>query len=115
MNTYYAYTKKITLQPNQRIDQELQLQADSDFIIERVYAIFNKPFKIQILDTTSNYNWFSNRIRSDAWFGFSSLLIGIATPTAISSNKVCHGALFQFPSYRDRNSYIFIYASCYIT
>mgnify|MGYP000849907457 CR=1 FL=1 len=88
MNTYYAYTKKITLQPNQRIDQELQLQADSDFIIERVYAIFNKPFKIQILDTTSNYNWFSNRIRSDAWFGTPQYPNELSKPIELLRNTL---------------------------
>lgn len=69
MNIYYAYSKKLSLSGNQRLDSELQLQADSDFVIERVYAIFDAPFKIQIIDTTSNYNWFSSRIRSDNWFG----------------------------------------------
>lgn len=88
MNTYYAYTKRITLQPNQRIDEQLQLQADSDFILERVYAIYNYPFKIQILDTTSNYHWFSDRIRSDCWFGTPQYPNSLSKPIELLRNTL---------------------------
>jgi hypothetical protein len=69
MNNHFIYSKKISLTPNQRIDDTLKIEADSDFIIEKVYASYDDSFKINIIDTSSNYNWFSDRIRAENWFG----------------------------------------------
>jgi len=69
MNNHFTYNKKITLNPNQRIDDTLKIEADSDFIIEKVYALYDGSFKFNIVDTTSNYAWFSDRIRAENWFG----------------------------------------------
>ena len=69
MNSLYSYTKKISLTANQRKDESLFIENDGDFIIERVYTKYDAPFRLNIIDTLSNYSWFSDRIRSDNWFG----------------------------------------------
>jgi len=69
MNNIFTYSKKINLNANERRDETLKIEADSDFIIEKVYAIYDGSFKVNFLDTTSNYNWFSDRIRAENFFG----------------------------------------------
>ncbi|MEM5806969.1 MAG: hypothetical protein QW474_01115 [Candidatus Aenigmatarchaeota archaeon] len=69
MNFVYGYTKKISLIANQRINTQLNLLADSNFILEKVKALYDEPFLIQIKDTTSNYDWFNDRIRAELFFG----------------------------------------------
>jgi len=69
MDSHCGYTLPISLTANQRTNFSLQIDADSDFIIEKVYSNETGPFKLMIIDTTSNYQWFSDRVRMENFFG----------------------------------------------
>ncbi len=85
---FYSYVKKFSLGANQRIDDQLQLHADADFLLYRVYGVYEKPFKIMISDTTSNYNWFSSRIRSENWFGTPQYPNELSKPIELVKNTL---------------------------
>ena len=69
MNHTFHYVKNIKLDPLQRKTAQLLLNADSDFVVEKVYAVYDADFKVQILDNTASYKWFSLPIRADLFFG----------------------------------------------
>lgn len=91
MNFIYGYTKKITLQANQRKNEDLYILADSDFIIEKIIGLYDASFKIQIKDTTRNYDWFQNPIRSELFFGTAQYPNKLPYPIEIK-----RGSLIKF-------------------
>jgi len=69
MDSMFGYTFPIALGANERKDFSFAIDADSDFIVEKVYSQETGPFRLQIIDTTSSYQWFSDRIRMENFFG----------------------------------------------
>ena len=79
----YTFTPSAALGPNQRSDFQMLIDADSDFLIEKVYSNEDGPFKIQILDTTTSYQWFSDRIRMENFFGDAEYPNELPTPIEV--------------------------------
>jgi len=69
MNTHKGYTLPFALQPLQKLTLYLGIDADADFTLDKVYSDEDGAFKVMILDTTSTYQWFSDPIRRDNFFG----------------------------------------------
>ena len=80
MDSMFGYTLPITLTANQRTDVFLPIDADSDFVIEKVYSNETGPFRLQIVDTTSSYQWFSDKIRMENFFGDAQYPNELPTP-----------------------------------
>ena len=80
MNSLFGYTFPAALAANERKDFSLSIDADSDFIIEKVYSNETGPFRLQVIDTTSSYQWFSERIRMENFFGTAQYPNILPTP-----------------------------------
>lgn len=83
MNSMFGYTLPVKLLANQRTDFQLLIDADSDFLIEKVYSNEDGPFRLMILDTTTSYQWFSDRIRGENFFGDAEYPNELPTPIEV--------------------------------
>ncbi len=70
MNRVYGYAYNIKLSAKQFIpDKIFSLHSDKDFIVEKVIAYFDHPFKVKISDTKTTYEWFHSYCHSNLFFG----------------------------------------------
>ena len=79
----FGYTLPVALGANERKDFQLLIDADSDFLVEKVYSFETGPFRLQVLDSTTSYQWFSDRIRMDNFFGDAEYPNELPTPIAL--------------------------------
>lgn len=83
MNSMFGYTLPIALAANERRDFQLPIDADSDFIVEKIYSVEDSPFRLMVMDTTSSYQWFSDRVRSENFFGTAEYPNELPTPIVL--------------------------------
>jgi hypothetical protein len=86
----FGYTLPLKLTAGQRSDFQLLIDADSDFIIEKVYSNETGPFRLMILDTTTSYQWFSDRIRMENFFGTAEYPNELPTPIEVKRGTQLH-------------------------
>jgi len=91
MNSMFGYTLPVVLAANERKDFQLPIDSDSDFLIEKIYSVEDGAFRLMIQDTTSSYQWFSDRMRSDNFFGTAEYPNILPTPIVLK-----RGTMLQF-------------------
>ena len=80
MDSMFGYTFLQSLAPKQRGNFNLLIDADSDFLVEKVYSNENGSFLMQVLDTTTSYQWFSDRVMMENFFGTAEYPNELPTP-----------------------------------
>jgi hypothetical protein len=80
MNYEYTYTISATLNPAERREISVATDNDSSFIIEKLIAYYDYPFKGLGRDTALTLNWSNVPIRSENMFGTAQFPNILATP-----------------------------------
>jgi hypothetical protein len=83
----FDYVLTGVLQPFQRLNFSLNIDSDSDFLIERAFSNEDGSFRFQALDTTSSYQWFSDRMRMENFFGTAQYPNTFPTPIAVKRSS----------------------------
>ena len=80
MNYEYIYTISATLNPAERRDVSVTIDNDSHFIVEKLIAYYDYPFKALGRDTAMTLNWSNVPVRSENMFGTAQFPNKIGTP-----------------------------------
>jgi hypothetical protein len=83
MNYEYTYTISATLNPAERRDISVTTDNDSTFIIEKLIAYYDSPFKALGRDTALTLNWSNVPIRSENMFGTAQFPNKLGTPIVL--------------------------------
>jgi hypothetical protein len=83
MNYEYIYTISATLNPLERRDISVTTDNDSHFIVEKLIAYYDQPFKALGRDTAMTLNWSNVPIHSANMFGTAQYPNRIGTPIVL--------------------------------
>lgn len=82
-NFLYTFPSQTTLAAGERRDVSITTDNDSWFIVEKMVAYYDSPFKTIIRDTSKNLGWSNIAIRSENLFGTAQFPNRLKTPQAL--------------------------------